>query len=339
MKFTKKEKIARPARLKAGKKVSLGLIRGVFIGIFLFLMISGPLAFFKANQMQGKLKQEQADLTEEIQKMTKDSPNVAAPSELYKQFLAPFIELYVTIPAEQQAFEKKQEILQKTYYSFQQIDEKNSGSERKLLTTDFYNLTTIDGATIATYRISYELTIPVTKEREVKKKEGNKEVVQKEKYTDYEKQEKKVLLNIPFKEYPDGTFKVTSYPYFSNEQALTAGKLIENGIDKSEYTPLDTKQDKKVKSFVTDFLEKYATSKKADMVYFMKTPEVLTGNYLITDSEIENFQQNKQIIVLVTFDVKDKDTKVIHKEQMTLCLKQRDSTYYIEECSHVLGGK
>lgn len=49
-------------------------------------------------------------------------------------------------------------------------EEKNTGTERKLLSSDFYNLISENGQLVAQYRIAYEINAPVTKERDVKKK-------------------------------------------------------------------------------------------------------------------------------------------------------------------------
>ncbi|MFD1899157.1 conjugal transfer protein [Enterococcus termitis] len=91
----------------------------------------------------------------------------------------PFIEVYINVPAEQTAFEERLTKLQETYYNFEIEDEKNHGVEQKLLSSSFYLVETIAGRRIATYEVSYESISPITKEREVKAKEGDKEITKK----------------------------------------------------------------------------------------------------------------------------------------------------------------
>ncbi|MFT8832387.1 conjugal transfer protein [Liquorilactobacillus ghanensis] len=125
-------------------------------------------------------------------------------------------------------------------------------------------------ATIAQYHITYEVVSPVVKEKELKKKEGNKEVTIKEKYTDYVTTEKQALLNIPFKEYKDGTYKINSYPYFSNDTILTREKLVEEPLDKSAYAIVTNQQQKDCQAFVQNFLEKYVTTSTEEMTLLLK---------------------------------------------------------------------
>jgi hypothetical protein len=339
MKFMKERKMARPVKPKEEKTGSIRLFRILFLSLLTFIIISGPIGYLKANKMQTNIAKEQALLTQEIQKtLLANQSQTRTVSELYKQFLSPFISLYINIPSEQQAFEERQVTLQATYFSFEMEEETNNGSERKLKNNSFYDVITKDGQAIAQYRITYEVISPVVKEKEVKKKEGTKEVTTKEKYTDYETSEHQTLLNIPFKEYPDSTFKVTSYPYFSSEPTLTTGKVLEDTIDKSSYALIKNQQNKEIQVFVQAFLEKYVSVSTEEMAYLMKEPETLSGEYTIANIQTENYAKEKQLISFASFDVYDKATKAFHKENMTLLLKQRDNTYFVEKMTHYLGG-
>jgi hypothetical protein len=339
MRFIKERKIARPAKPKEEKTDSIRLFRILFLSLLTFLIISGPIGYLKANKMEATITKEQGMLTKEIQKtLTMNQSQTRTVSELYKQFLTPFISLYINIPNEHQAFEERQATLQKIYFSFEMEEETNNGSERKLKNNSFYDVITKNGQTIAQYRITYEVISPVVKEKEVKKKEGDKEVTTKEKYTDYETSEHQTLVNIPFKEYPDDTFKVTSYPYFSSEPTLTTGKVLEEVVDKSDYALIKNQQNKDIQAFVQAFLEKYVSVSTEEMAYLMKEPETLSGEYTIENIQTENYAKEKQLISFASFEVYDKATKTFHKENMTLLLKQRDNTYFIEKMTHYLGG-
>ncbi|EGO7986407.1 conjugal transfer protein [Enterococcus faecalis] len=338
MNFIKEKKQPKPVVPKGEKAASIRTVRLSVLILTLFLVVSGPIALFQSSKMQGRIKNEQAALTKTIQEEL--SQNISTPviSELYKQFLQPFITTYISIPADQKAFEERLNMLQDTYFNFEQEEEKNTGLERKLLSADFYDLVSEQGQTIAKYKIAYEIITPITKEREVKKKEGDKEVTVKEKYIDYEKSEVKTLLNIPFVQLDNQSFKVTAYPYFSMEPSLISGKALQATIDRSQYQRLDNKEEKAITSFVQAFLEKYVSDSIEDMSFLMKEPELLTGDYQITDAAIEPLIKEKQIVVFVTFKLVDGQTKSSHIETMTLGLKHRDNTYFIEKLQHYLGG-
>lgn len=338
MNFIKERKQPKPFVPKEEKAASIRTVRLSVLILTLFLVVSGPMALFQSSKMQGRIKNEQAALTKTIQEELSQNTSTPVVSELYKQFLHPFITTYISIPADQKAFEERLNTLQDTYFNFEQEEEKNTGLERKLLSTDFYDLVSEQGQTIAKYKIAYEINTPVTKEREVKKKEGDKEVTVKEKYIDYEKSEVKTLLNIPFVQLDNQSFKVTAYPYFSMEPALTSGKALQSTIDRSQYQRLENKEEKAITSFVQAFLEKYVSDSIEDMSFLMKETELLTGDYRIGDVTIEPLIKEKQIVVFVTFKLVDGQTKSNHIETMTLGLKHRDNTYFIEKLQHYLGG-
>lgn len=338
MNFIKERKQPKPVVPKEEKAASIRTVRLSVLILTLFLVVSGPMALFQSSKMQGRIKNEQAALTKTIQEELSQNTSTPVVSELYKQFLHPFITTYISIPADQKAFEERLNTLQDTYFNFEQEEEKNTGLERKLLSADFYDLVSEQGQTIAKYKIAYEIITPITKEREVKKKEGDKEVTVKEKYIDYEKSEVKTLLNIPFAQLDNQSFKVTAYPYFSMEPSLTSGKALQATIDRSQYQRLENKEEKAITSFVQAFLEKYVSDSIEDMSFLMKEPELLTGDYQITDAAIEPLIKEKQIVVFVTFKLVDGQTKSSHIETMTLELKHRDNTYFIEKLQHYLGG-
>ncbi|EGO2595435.1 conjugal transfer protein [Enterococcus faecalis] len=338
MNFIKEKKRPKPVTPKEEKAASIRTIRLSVLILTLFLVVSGPMALFQSSKMQGMIKNEQAALTQTIQEELSKNTSTPVVSELYKQFLHPFITTYISVPADQKAFEERLNTLQDTYFNFEQEEEKNTGLERKLLSANFYDLVSEQGQTIAKYRIAYEITAPVTKEREVKKKEGDKEVTVKEKYIDYEKSEVKTLLNIPFVQLDNQSFKVIAYPYFSMEPSLTSGKALQSTIDRSQYQRLENQEEKAITSFVQAFLEKYVSDSIEDMSFLMKEPELLTGDYQIADASIEPLIKEKQIVVFVTFRLVDGQTKSSHIETMTLRLKHRDNTYFIEKLQHYLGG-
>ena len=69
----------------------------------------------------------------------------------------------------------------------------------------------------------------------------------------------------------------------------------------------------------------------------MREPELLTGAYTIQNITVDSYTKEKQLVTFLTFDVVDKDTTSSHKEEMTLLLQQRDTTFYIEKLIHFKG--
>ncbi|WP_195478130.1 conjugal transfer protein [Enterococcus faecalis] len=339
MKFIKEKKLTRPAKIEEEKTIRIKTVRKLFLLLIIFLVVSGPIGFIKASKMSVEMTKQQEVLSKEIQEsLAMNQTHMNIPSELFKHFLEPFIEVYINIPTEQAAFEERLTTLQKIYYNFEIEDEKDHGVEQKLLSSSFYQVETIAGRRIATYKVSYESISPVTKEREIKTKEGDKEITKKEKYTDYETNETTVFLSIPFKEYKDGTFKINHYPYLSNKQVLTTEEKIEKRDEPTKYASLENTQDKEVTSFIEMFLDKYVSSTKEEMAYLMRDSEVLEGEYEIKTINTKNLLAGKKILVFATFEVIDKKTKGVHVEEMTLLLKQREGTYYVEQLTHFLGG-
>lgn len=337
MKFVKKKKIPRPKEPTAEKHLTQKAVRRLFLLVVSGLIVSGPLAWVKISETQVQIRQEQQNLTHEIQTATKKQfQNSQLTSELYKQFLAPFIETYINVPMDQEAFEQRQTSLQTTYFNFESEEEKNTGTERRLVSSEFYNFTTIEGKFVAVYRVHYALNVPVVKERTVPTDKPNETKV--EQYTDYEVQDKTVLLNVPFQTNTDGTYKISSYPYFTNEQPLTTDKKTKNDSELSKLAPVAAAKEKQVTNFVKEFLTAYVSTTKEEMVYRMQEPEVLAGNYQLGEPTIQVFKKDQQLVALVQVDLLDQDTKAFHRETMTLFLKERDNTFYIEKLLHFLGG-
>ncbi|MCT9925402.1 conjugal transfer protein, partial [Enterococcus faecalis] len=81
------------------------------------------MALFQSSKMQGRIKNEQAALTKTIQEELSQNISTPVVSELYKQFLQPFITTYISIPADQKAFEERLNTLQNTYFNFEQEEE------------------------------------------------------------------------------------------------------------------------------------------------------------------------------------------------------------------------
>ncbi|ECB9822574.1 conjugal transfer protein [Listeria monocytogenes] len=339
MNFVKNKKDPVPQEIKESKKLSIRFVRSLFIGFSLFLMVSGPIAFYKSMHSQQQINQAQTILTREIKKqLTQSQPTPPIDSGLSQQFLTQFLRTYITLPRDQKAFEERGKQLQEQYTSFDWMEEKNTGLERTLLSSELYQISVIDGQQVGTYRIHYDLISPVVKERIVKKMDNGKELTTKEKYTDFVSQKKQILVNIPFQALPNNTFTVTAYPYFSVEPKLTGTKELATPHDWSTYTPVSAKQEKELHTFTQTFLQKYVSASLEDMAYLMKEPETLTGDYQIEHIQSKGYTKDKQLLVVISFSLFDKETSSSHKEDMILYVKERDNTFYIEKLTHFQGG-
>ena len=65
MRFIKEKRPPKTVSVKEQKQPSIRLVRSLFIGITIYLMISGPLALHKVNLTQTQIQKEQETLTKE----------------------------------------------------------------------------------------------------------------------------------------------------------------------------------------------------------------------------------------------------------------------------------
>lgn len=338
MKFTKKKQVSSPSPIKSHSSFSIKFIRSFFILFSLSILISGPLSSFKTYQLKKNLDKEKIEFSNSLNKKLSEKNSTLASSDLFKQFLNKFIDIYVNVPVDQTKFEERSSKLKEDYFSFSLEDFKNSGTERKLISSTFYDLNSSENISIARYLISYEIISPKTKEPETTKIKDNKEQRVNKKNIDHVSIKKNTLLNIPFNQNEDYTFQITDHPYYTNEPLLTNNKKSKIELDITNFKEINSKDEEKVINFATSFLEKYVSSTLEDMSYLMKKPEILSGEFLINNPKIEVYSKDNKLFCFINFEILDKNTSMAHDESMTLFLKKRDNTYYIEKLNHYLGG-
>nr|WP_244324077.1 conjugal transfer protein [Enterococcus faecalis] len=251
-------------------------------------------------------------------------------SPLYQRWLDPFINEYLTIPKEDQAFKERQKALSKMM-SVDLSDLTRTNGTQKVIDKELYDLKNEQDFLVAVYRVMVEVTNPVEKEREVTK--DKKKV--KETYLDDETKEKTMLVNIPFKEY-SGQFKVVGFPYYTDETELTKGK-VESLEEEKNLDSVKLAESEKVEKFVSEFLDKYCEGNTKDMKYLMAKPEALK-EYEVSDFKADVKAKEGNYVVYVTVYLRDQESKEVHKEQMSLLISKKDKTYFVEQMTHYLGG-
>lgn len=338
MKFTKEKQLSSPSPIKSHSSFSIKFIRSFFILFSLLIIISGPLSSFKTYQLKKNLDKEKIEFSNSLNKKLSENNSTIISSDLFKQFLNKFIDTYINVPVDQTQFEKRISKLKEDYFSFSLEDFKNSGTERKLISSTFYDLSSSEDVSIARYLISYEIISPISKEPKTTKIQNSKEKMVNEKHIDHISTKKNTLLNIPFNQNEDHTFQITAYPYFTNEPLLTNSNKSKIELDTTNFQEINPKDEEKVINFATSFLEKYVSSTLEDMSYLMKKPEILSGEFQINNPRIEVYSKDKKLLCFINFEILDKNTSMAHDESMTLFLKKRDNTYYIEKLNHYLGG-
>ncbi|WP_082104733.1 conjugal transfer protein, partial [Staphylococcus succinus] len=252
------------------------LIVGIFYGFLIILFILLLASFIKATKANDK-SHDATQKVAQIQKNYEDNAESVQYSPKLKLYADDFIDLYMNIPKDTKEFETRTNELVKFFPSdYKNSDEKPDEAQRQLNSKEFYNITRKNKQTIIQYIVNYDVTFVETKEVKVKKKKENEK--DKDAYeTKTEEKEHKVnqnlLLNIPIQSDKD-KFVIIEQPFFTPipNIHLNKSKMVDDNLrdNKREDNP-------KIKAFINDFFEKYASSKSEDMAYLMDNPVGLEG--------------------------------------------------------------
>ncbi|EOW1950185.1 conjugal transfer protein, partial [Enterococcus hirae] len=68
--------------------------------------------------------------------------------------------------------------------------------------------------------------------------------------------------------------------------------------------------------------------------YMMDSPEGLNGNFTLDKVESKVYKASDGLIVKADVSLKDKDTSILQKEQLTLHLVKKSDKYYVKKLSH-----
>jgi len=247
-----------------------------------------------------------------------------------QSFMDRFVDEYMNVSNDNEAFKERSQNLVKNFYADGLVENEVSFSaKRSLKEATLISLKNIDGVSVASYQVNYEIETPVTKKIEEKHKDSKgKETTTTKEVTDTEKVEATQVLNIPFSK-KNHAFCVVAYPYFT-EPVSTKANVKSITYDMEKLEAVDDETDKEAQKFVSDFLTKYCESSSADMAYMMDNPEGLNGNFTLDKVESKIYKANDGLIVKADVSLKDKDTSILQKEQLTLHLvKKSDNSFYL----------
>lgn len=225
------------------------------------------------------------------------------------------------IPNDKTGLEKRNNQLKK-YFSFT-TDFSTIESDKRVLTTKaLYDVEKQKEYYLAKYVVNYDV---------ITKKVGSDGKAMDDKLS------KTVLLTIPAR-YEKGKFTIIDYPYFSSLPNLQSSSVIDlpTDVDKSEVVP--SKDSEKISTFLNQFLDKYATGKKDDLVYMMEIPEGLNGLYEFKETVNTVYKTGDSYTVFSKVTFVEPSGTMTHVENMKLTLVNKDGKYFITKLEHVLGG-
>lgn len=318
--FRKVKKSAKRDIFKPTKIINSKLISSIVCVLILLVSFSGVFAFLGVRATNGTIKEMKSNLA--IKTNATDSNLQEVSDSLIDSYLNPFVGEYMTISDSKEALEKRNNQL-KNYFSFTTDFPTTEGDKRVLTAKTLYDVEKKKNDYLVKYLVNYDL---------FSKKVGNDGKVASDKVS------KEAIVTIPVN-YEKGKFTVIGLPYFSELSNLQSSKVVDlpTTIAKSE-TP-STKEAEKIDEFLNQFLEKYATGKKEDLAYMMKTPEGLGGLYEFKESVNKIYKTVDGYTVLSTVTFVEPGGTLTHNENMEIKLVNKDGKFFITKLDHVLGGK
>ncbi len=335
MKFIKMKKKPKQEVLKDKKEISPKTARITFLAVLACLVLSAPMGFLmgrSANVKASSNKKELVRLESTIESTDKNNLNTF----LAERFMEDFIKEYMNKPASEDDFNKRQDKL-KAYMVDKLPAEEFKNIKQELLNFKLYDFEKQGTAYVAKYYVTYKVEYPVEKERTVKKKVDKKEVEVKEKYKENESKELSVILNIPFVQ-KEGKSKVTALPYYSKISDLTLENVkgFSRGTNNSD--KVSESENGKIIDFINEFYAVYTSGDLKQATYMMDSPQVIDGDFEITDSKPEVYKEGKTYVVYDTINLREKNTENQHKEQVIIKVTEKDGNFYVKEFKHDFGG-
>lgn len=335
MKFIKMKKKPKQEVLKDKKEISPKTARIIFLAVLVCLVASAPMGFLmgrSANVKASSNKEELARLESTIESTDKNNLNTF----LAERFMEDFIKVYMNKPASEDDFNKRKDKL-KAYMVDKLPAEEFKNIKQELLDFKLYDFEKQGTAYVAKYYVTYKVEYPVEKERTVKKKVDKKEVEVKEKYKENESKELSVILNIPFVQ-KEGKSKVTALPYYSKISDLTLENVkgFSRGTNNSD--KVSESENGKIIDFINEFYAVYTSGDLKQATYMMDSPQVIDGDFEITDSKPEVYKEGKSYVVYDTINLREKDTENQHKEQVIIKVTEKNGNFYVKEFKHDFGG-
>ncbi|MBO1135747.1 conjugal transfer protein [Enterococcus faecalis] len=335
MKFFKRKKIPKQERLVDKKEISPKTARIVFLSALGLMVATIPLSFLMAKNANVNATQNKDNLVE-IQKQLSSEADETLNEFLAQRYLNQFITVYMNKPSDEEALSKREKELS-TFYVNKLPKEGETKVSQKLVSSSFFSFDKQGKEYLAKYVVTYEVNYPVEKERTVTRKEGDKTISEKQKYKEQEKTERTVLLTIPFIQ-KNNQFKVVSLPYYSTIPSLKAGNVDGKAISANSFDRVDEKEEAKLKDFLKQFYQLYASDDIKQMSYMMEKPEVLGKGFSVEMYEPAFYKDGEKYLIIDTPIIYEGNNGNNHKEYIVLTVVRQSDKFYIEKLSHDLGG-
>ncbi|MFS1133355.1 conjugal transfer protein [Enterococcus hirae] len=330
----KKKENERVDELPKKKAIQMKGVRRIVLGGLIIVLLSGVGAYIKASAVSNHISKVEKSVVQLKNDIDGSNQNQISFTPELQSFMDCFVDEYMNISNDDEAFKTRAQNLEKNFYADGlKENEVSFSAKRSLKEATLVSLNNIDGVSVASYQVNYEIETPVTKKVEEKHKDSKgKETTTTKEVTDTKKIEATQVLNIPFST-KDHAFCVVAYPYFT-EPVSTKAKVKSITYDTEKLKAVDDETDKEVQEFISDFLKKYCESSSADMAYMMDNPEGLNGNFTLDKVESKVYKASDGLLVKADVSLKDKDTAILQKEQLTLHLVKKSDKYYVEKLSH-----
>ncbi|HIB1912646.1 TPA: conjugal transfer protein, partial [Enterococcus faecium] len=198
IKFKKKEK-EKTESVPKKKGIQTKGVKRVVMGGLVLVLFSGVGAFIKAGAVSNHISKVEKsvvrlknDIDGSNQKQISFTPEL-------QSFMDRFVDEYMNISNDNEAFKERAQSLEKNFYADGLAeDEVSFSAQRSLKEATLVSLKNVDGVSVASYQVNYEIETPVTKKIEEKHKDSKgKETTTTKEVTDTKKVEATQVLNIP----------------------------------------------------------------------------------------------------------------------------------------------
>ena len=304
--FSKKEKKGKPPQLKevsakrAGCLVYGGLCFFVLIGVF------GCLRAIGLSAQVTSLKNKVVAMDKTVNQVSSTASRLDISKVQY--YMSNFIYAYINY--DQETADDRQKNLD-GYYAFDNgADLETLSNTRTLKTQRVVSIEQKGNYQLALVKIGYE-------------EAGTSDVM---------------TLAVPFT-LSKGKLSIVSPPYSLADNTYQGkGDALEQ-VNSNDVILLPSDDISSIKSFLSVFFDKYASSDETDLRLLMKEPVLMGGSYQVDTIDVNSavFYQgkDKQKVVQVPVTFTDTNTQDKHTENFTLYLTKTDKGWYVERLENV----
>ncbi|MCP0887344.1 conjugal transfer protein [Ligilactobacillus sp. WILCCON 0076] len=268
------------------------------------------MAFIKACNVSQTNHKLQEEIRTYQTKLDRASTNINGYSFLLNNYMQDFLNLYLNYPNNANDMDNRNKALSVYYATNLTATDQAGNDSQSFNNASIQSIYTRHGAKIAQYYVNYSIN-------------GN---------------QTSGYLNIPFK-VKNNKFTVVSYPYFSNKINPIGhiGKLQSKYSKDNQTTSISLYN--QVTDFTKSFLKKYASAKTSDMKFIMANPQGLAGNYQVANIQnLHVYGTKNNPVVQCLLTLKRSDSDIEHSENVTLKLSKQQTTYFVDEFNHNIGG-